>query len=86
MLGVLITFLYLATVAYSATRGGFHAQPMWLAVTAVFVVERAVTVRYRGWRQMLIAATMYELVFDMFLQIVHAKAYADALLGRERNW
>ncbi len=86
MLGVLITFVYLATVLYSLFWGDFKIQPLWMAVTAVFVVERAVTVRYRGWKQMLIAATMYELILDMFLQFVHAKAYADALVGRERNW
>jgi biofilm PGA synthesis N-glycosyltransferase PgaC len=86
MLGVLITFVYLGTILYSLTWGDFHLRPLWMAVTAVFVVERAVTVRYRGWKQMLIAATMYELILDMFLQFVHAKAYADALIGRERNW
>ncbi|WP_203735936.1 glycosyltransferase family 2 protein [Paractinoplanes durhamensis] len=86
MFGVLVTFTYLATVAYSLTLGHFHLQPLWMAVSAVFVVERVVTVRHRGWKHMLVAATMYELILDMFLQFVHAKAYADALLGRERNW
>jgi hypothetical protein len=35
---------------------------------------------------MLLAATMYELGYDIFLQAVHAKAYTDAALGRERRW
>jgi biofilm PGA synthesis N-glycosyltransferase PgaC len=35
---------------------------------------------------MLAAAAMYELVLDMFLQIVHTKAYADSVLRRERKW
>ena len=86
MFGVLITFVYLGSVAYSLTLGDFNLQPLWMAVTAVFIVERVVTVRYRGWKQMLISASMYELILDMFLQLVHAKAYADALMGRERNW
>lgn len=86
MLGVLVTFAYLGTIFYSLTWGSFNWQPLWMAVTAVFVIERVVTVRYRGWKHMLLAASMYELVLDMFLQLVHAKAYADALMGRERNW
>jgi biofilm PGA synthesis N-glycosyltransferase PgaC len=45
-----------------------------------------VTVRLRGWRYMLAAATMYELVIDLFLQLVHAKAYTDAALNRKKAW
>lgn len=86
MFGVLITFIYLGTVAWGLTWGSFQLRPLWMVVTAVFVLERVVTVRYRGVKQMLISATMYELVLDFFLQFVHAKAYSDALVGKERNW
>jgi cellulose synthase/poly-beta-1,6-N-acetylglucosamine synthase-like glycosyltransferase len=87
LLGVIITFLYLGSIIWSlAVTGGLNIRPVWMAVTAIFVVERVVTVRLRGWKQMLLAATMYEIVLDMFLQLVHAKAYADSLLGRERKW
>jgi poly-beta-1,6-N-acetyl-D-glucosamine synthase len=86
MLGVLVTFAYLGTLIYSAVTDSFRPQPIWMSVTAVFVLERVVTVRYRGWKHMLLAATMYELVLDMFLQFVHAKAFVDALLRRERRW
>jgi biofilm PGA synthesis N-glycosyltransferase PgaC len=86
-LGVLVTFAYVGSLAYSlAVYGGIHLQPFWLVMSGLFVVERVVTVRYRGWRYMLAAAAMYELVLDMFLQIVHAKAYADSVLRRERKW
>ena len=87
LFGVLVTFAYLGSFVYSVvTRGGINIQPFWLAVTGVFVVERVVTVRYRGWRYMLASATMYELVLDIFLQLVHTKAYADSIFRRERNW
>ncbi|GAA3387081.1 glycosyltransferase family 2 protein [Cryptosporangium minutisporangium] len=87
MLGVLITFAYLGSIVFSlAFYGGLHVKLFWLGVTGIFMIERVVTVRYRGWRQMLISASMYELVLDYFLQFVHAKAYAMSLLRRERKW
>ncbi|MFG3685594.1 glycosyltransferase family 2 protein [Micromonospora sp. NPDC047740] len=87
LLGVLVTFAYLGSLVYTVVAyGGIHIQPFWLAISSIFVVERVVTVRYRGWKYMLASATMYELVLDLFLQFVHAKAYADAILRRERNW
>jgi biofilm PGA synthesis N-glycosyltransferase PgaC len=65
---------------------GLNLQPFWIAVTGIFVLERIVTVRFRGWRYMLLAATMYETVIDIFLQAVHAKAYLDAALNRKKVW
>ncbi|WP_411374088.1 glycosyltransferase family 2 protein [Arthrobacter sp. MPF02] len=86
-IGVMVTFAYLGTVAFALVTGtGLHIQPFWLAVTGVFVIERIVTVRLRGWRYMLAAATMYELMIDLFLQAVHAKAYADAIFKRKKVW
>ncbi|MQA05669.1 MAG: hypothetical protein GEV07_24120 [Streptosporangiales bacterium] len=78
--------LYLVTVGYALTTGRLGAHPVWLGLTGIFVAERVVTVRYRGWRRMLAAATMYELVFDYFLQACHAWAYACAVTRRERRW
>ncbi|MFE6890728.1 glycosyltransferase [Streptomyces sp. NPDC057694] len=85
-LGVLVTFVYLGTIVWALASDGLHVQPFWIAVTGIFVVERVVTVRLRGWRQMLVAASMYELVLDFFLQACHGKAYADVLLRRRRAW
>lgn len=84
--GVLVSSAYLATVVYALVTGQLAVHPAWLALTGIFVLERVVTVRYRGWRRMLIAATLYELVFDYFLQACHAWAYACAITGRERRW
>lgn len=87
-LGCLVTAAYLATVF--ATLAATHTltlHPVWLAITALFGLERAVTVVDRGWRQMLVGATILaELPFDIFLQTVHVHAYAQAVLGRERRW
>ncbi|MDQ1084724.1 MULTISPECIES: glycosyltransferase family 2 protein [Microbacterium] len=86
MLGCLITYIYLGTIVYALFFDSFSIQPFWLGVTAIFVIERIVTVRYRGWRYMLVAGLMYELIIDLFLQVVHTKAYLDALTRRRRDW
>lgn len=87
MAGVLVTLIYFGTVAFAlGTGSGLHLHPFWLAVTGVFVIERVVTVRLRGWKYMLAAATMYELVIDLFLQVVHSKAYLDAALNNKKAW
>jgi cellulose synthase/poly-beta-1,6-N-acetylglucosamine synthase-like glycosyltransferase len=86
-LGIMLTSAYLTSLVWSlAMYGGIAVHPFWMAVTTIFVVERIITVKDRGPRRMLLAATMYELGYDTFLQVVHAKAYADAALRRERRW
>jgi biofilm PGA synthesis N-glycosyltransferase PgaC len=85
--GVVVTFIYLASILFSVlVLGTLNIQPFWLFITLIFVVERAVTVKDRGWKQMLVSASMYELVYDLFLQLVHAKAYLDAIFNTERKW
>ncbi|MGD9987380.1 glycosyltransferase, partial [Pseudonocardia sp.] len=86
MLGCLVSTAYLGTLLWAAVSGSLHIHPFWLAVSVVFIVERVVTVRYRGWRQMLLAATMYELVLDYFLQACHVKAYWDSLTRKTKRW
>lgn len=86
MIGILVTAVYLATIAYSLATDSFRLHEFWLWVSLVFVVERVVTVRERGWRRMLLAASMYELLFDFLLQACHAKAYLDSVFRRERAW
>ncbi|WP_409485306.1 glycosyltransferase family 2 protein [Arsenicicoccus dermatophilus] len=86
MLGVLVTILYLSDLALTLALGHFTLQPLWAAVTGIFCLERFVTIRDKGIKQMALSATMYELPFDFFLQATHAKAYADALIGTERTW
>lgn len=85
-IGVIVTFVYFGTLAWAFATDNFNLKPFWIGVTLIFVVERIVTVRYRGWKYMLLSATMYELLLDVFLQAVHSKAYFDALTRRRRNW
>ncbi|HET6213108.1 MAG TPA: glycosyltransferase family 2 protein, partial [Micromonosporaceae bacterium] len=83
VLGIVVTALYLGSVGWAlAVDHGLSLRWMWLAVTAVFVVERTITVRSRGPRQMFVAATLVvELAYDLFLQATHLKALADAGRG-----
>jgi poly-beta-1,6-N-acetyl-D-glucosamine synthase len=87
-LGVLVTGIYLASILLSLMiNGTMQLHPIWLAVTAVFMAERVVTVRARGPLQMAIAATLVvEMAFDVFLQATQAKALWDTLMHSERNW
>ncbi len=87
-LGVLVTSAYLGSIALGLILDrSIQLRPLWLGITLIFMAERAVTVRARGWRQMLLAlALIPEMAFDGFLQATHAKALADSLLGRSRHW
>jgi cellulose synthase/poly-beta-1,6-N-acetylglucosamine synthase-like glycosyltransferase len=87
MLGILVTAAYLLSIIWSLVAFGFlNVQPFWLALTGVFVVERVITLRDRGMVRQMIAATLYELPFDLFLQVCHGKAYLDSAMNRERRW
>jgi poly-beta-1,6-N-acetyl-D-glucosamine synthase len=86
MLGVVVTAIYFASIVWALLGPGLYVAPFWLGVTGIFVAERVITLRDRGWRRMMLAATMYELLYDAFMQTVHAKAYLDAATGRKRNW
>ncbi len=60
---------------------------MGLAITVIFMVERAVTVHKRGWKMSMLAALLIiEIPFDVFLQTVHLKAYWQVLAKSERRW
>ena len=87
-LGLVATLVYFLSLGFSlAVYGTFHVQPLWLAVTGIFIAERIVTVRARGPLQMALAATLLvEMTFDVFLQGVHVKAIWDTALNNERSW
>jgi biofilm PGA synthesis N-glycosyltransferase PgaC len=85
-LGVFVTALYLGALAWGFATG-WQLHPFWLAVSLVFVLERVVTVRSRGWRQMLLAAPLVvEMLYDLFLQAVQAIAFAQTALRLEKKW
>lgn len=86
LVGVLATLLYVTSLAVGVVVG-LTLQVFWLALSLVFVAERVVTVRARGWRQMLLAAPLVvEMAFDVFLQLVQGRAFWQAARGTERNW
>jgi len=87
-LGVLVTAAYLLSLTLSLTVDQtLRLQPVWLAVTGLFVLERVITVRSRGPGQMALAATLVvEMSFDFYLQGVHAKALWDTVRNKERTW
>jgi cellulose synthase/poly-beta-1,6-N-acetylglucosamine synthase-like glycosyltransferase len=88
MLGIVVIFLYLSTLFWAlALQHSLQLYPIWIAVTVIFMVERAVSVRRRGWRMSLLATTLIvEMPFDVFLQTVHLKAYWQAMFKAERSW
>lgn len=70
------------------SRGTHPFTPIsfWLWVTGIFVLERFVTVSKKGLREQFLAATMWEIPFEIFLQAVHADAYFRALTRRQKAW
>jgi biofilm PGA synthesis N-glycosyltransferase PgaC len=87
-IGVLVTAVYLFSIAYSLISAGhIHLRPLWLAVTVIFVLERAISVRARGWTQVLLASTLVvEMTFDFVLQAAQAKALWQTLAKSEKKW
>lgn len=61
--------------------------PFWLGIGAIFVLEKVVTVWRGGWRARLLAVLLIpELIYDMFLNVVHLKGNLDITLGRKAAW
>lgn len=87
-LGVLVTVAYLATIVVSlSVTWAIQLHPLWLAVTAVFIIERVVSVHKRGWRQMGLAGVLLvEMAFDFYLQAAQMKAFWDTVTHSERDW
>ncbi|MEU8135556.1 glycosyltransferase family 2 protein [Streptodolium elevatio] len=88
LVGLLVIVIYLSSLLYSLiATGHVTVQPVWMVVTVIFSVERAVTVRSRGPLQMLLGALIVvEMAFDLFLQAAQAKAFWDAVRNKERKW
>lgn len=88
LIGIIVIAAYLGSIAYSVIwLGGISLAPIWTVVTVIFMVERVVTVRRRGPVQMAIAALLFvEMVFDVFLQAVQARAFWQAARRAERKW
>lgn len=86
-LGVLVTMIYLSTLAYALTSGNLQFHILWIGVTAIYMTERAVTVAKRGFRQMLLAGLLLvEMPYDIWLQLVHMKAIVASVFGTSKSW
>jgi cellulose synthase/poly-beta-1,6-N-acetylglucosamine synthase-like glycosyltransferase len=88
LIGIFVVLTYLATLVWAIfVVHDLNLHPLWIAVSCVFAVERAVTVRKRGWKQAAVASLLVaEMPFDLFLQAVHLRAWWQLLLGAERKW
>jgi cellulose synthase/poly-beta-1,6-N-acetylglucosamine synthase-like glycosyltransferase len=88
LVGIFVVATYLATLLWAILAvHDLHIQPLWIAVSSVFVVERALTVKKRGWKQVILASLLVvEMPFELFLQVVHLKAWWQVLLRTEPAW
>ncbi len=87
VIGLSATFLYLLTLALAVTTGSIQIHILWIGVTVVYILERIVTVRARGWKQMLVGgALVIEMPYDLMLQYVQAKALVAAAFHTKKNW
>jgi cellulose synthase/poly-beta-1,6-N-acetylglucosamine synthase-like glycosyltransferase len=86
ILGILATLAYFATLLASPWLG-FHLHTLFLSITMLYAVERAVTVRSRGWKVMLLSATVLpEWGYDLFLQAVQLRALTGIMLRTRKSW
>jgi cellulose synthase/poly-beta-1,6-N-acetylglucosamine synthase-like glycosyltransferase len=87
-LGIVAVALFLLATALFATAGLLGPPAgLWLAVTAVFVVERVWTVRARGPAGIALALPMVvEFGYDLFQQAVFLRAASETLRGRRATW
>lgn len=86
LMGLVITAAYLSSMVYGAMHG-LQLHPFWAAVTALFVLERMVTVRRRGWRMIGLASLLIvEMTYDLFLQLTQARAFWGTALRTQRTW
>ncbi|WP_078615254.1 glycosyltransferase [Streptomyces sp. NRRL S-475] len=87
-LGVSVSTAYIGSVIWFLAFGsGLRIAPFWIAFTAFYAMERAITVKSRGWRVSIASMLVLpEWCFDLFLQGVHLRAIADTALRRNRIW
>ncbi|MFZ1360466.1 MAG: glycosyltransferase family 2 protein [Candidatus Saccharimonadales bacterium] len=87
-IGIAVTFIYLATLVWAIAAGNLHLQILWLAVTAVYAIERFTTVvARRGVLQACIGMVIIiEMPYDIFLQMVQLKAIIASSFKTRAAW
>ena len=62
-------------------------QPLWVTVTALFMLDKVWTVKRLGARAMLTSmALVPELMYDLFQQAVYVVAAFKSLRGSNQDW
>ncbi|MEW2331039.1 glycosyltransferase family 2 protein [Micromonospora chersina] len=84
----LLVPLYLASLVAGWFLIGFVPwDPRWLALTAVFVLERALTVRRQGrWALLTAAALLPEWCYEQVRSFAYWRALAQTVRGTDRVW
>lgn len=86
-LGVVVMSLYLLVTVVGVALMGFQVRWLWVAIGAIFVAERVVTVWSHGWRARGLAVLMLpELLYDLFLMGVFVRSLTDIVRRRETGW
>ena len=84
--GLFATLTYLVTLAASPWFG-FHLHPLFIALTGIYAIERAITVRSRGWKVAFASMTVFgEWFYDLYLQAVQLRALWGAVWHTSRAW
>ncbi len=61
--------------------------PFWMAVTAMFLIERTITVWHGGWKARVLSVLLIpEICYAVFLQGVFVKCLLDITLRRTATW
>jgi poly-beta-1,6-N-acetyl-D-glucosamine synthase len=59
----------------------------WIMITAIFIMERVVTVWRRGLAARITALMLFpEIMYDTFIQAVFLKSSIDFMMGRDADW
>jgi cellulose synthase/poly-beta-1,6-N-acetylglucosamine synthase-like glycosyltransferase len=78
---------YMVTAIWSGVAGTYRIIPFWIAIGAIFWLERIVTARKAGLKAMLLASVMLiELCYAFFLKAVNVYSYLKLLRNREISW
>jgi cellulose synthase/poly-beta-1,6-N-acetylglucosamine synthase-like glycosyltransferase len=87
IVGIGVTALYLTSLVFVLlVVQSLVVQPIFLAMTGIFIIERIVTVRKRGFLTTVAASVMIiELVYEIFLQATYSIAYAKAFAGTTKG-
>ena len=87
-IGIVVTMTYLVTLGWAVATSTIHLYWIWIVVTAVYAVERFVTVvKRRGVLQGLVGAAIFiEMPYDIFLQVVQVKAILASTFRTSARW